>query len=57
MADVVRRFDAHDYLLDDGTAAAFYLAITLGRPLLLEGEPGVGKTTAAKTLAPCSIHR
>jgi MoxR-like ATPase len=28
-----------------------YLAITLGQPLLLEGEPGVGKTTAAKALA------
>ena len=37
--------------LDDGTAAAFYLALTLGRPLLLEGEPGVGKTAAAKALA------
>jgi MoxR-like ATPase len=49
--DVIRRFDAHDYLLDAGTASAFYLAATLGRPLLLEGEPGVGKTTAAKTLA------
>ncbi|MFR9749745.1 AAA family ATPase [Nocardia sp. 004] len=49
--DVVRRFDAEDYLLDAGSAAAFYLAGTLGRPLLLEGEPGVGKTTAAKTLA------
>ncbi|WP_067464744.1 AAA family ATPase [Nocardia amamiensis] len=49
--DVVRRFDADDFLLDTGTAAAFYLATTLGRPLLLEGEPGVGKTTAAKTLA------
>ncbi|CAJ1585922.1 MoxR family ATPase [[Mycobacterium] wendilense] len=49
--DVVRRFDAHDHLLDEGTAAACYLATTLGRPLLLEGEPGVGKTTAAKTLA------
>ncbi|MBV9091624.1 MAG: MoxR family ATPase [Mycobacteriaceae bacterium] len=48
--DVIRRFDAHDYLLDVGTASAFYLAVTLGRPLLLEGEPGVGKTTAAKTL-------
>lgn len=51
VADVVRRFDVEDYLLDVGTASAFYLAVTLGRPLLLEGEPGVGKTTAAKTLA------
>jgi MoxR-like ATPase len=49
--DVISRFDARDYLLDTGTASAIYLAITLGRPLLLEGEPGVGKTTAAKTLA------
>ena len=49
--DVVRQFDAQDYLLDTGTASAIYLAVTLGRPLLLEGEPGVGKTTAAKTLA------
>jgi MoxR-like ATPase len=49
--EVIRRFDAHDYLLDAGTASAIYLAVTLGRPLLLEGEPGVGKTTAAKTLA------
>jgi MoxR-like ATPase len=49
--DVVRRFDAEDHLLDEGTAAALYLATTLGRPLLLEGEPGVGKTTAAKTLS------
>lgn len=51
IGDVIGRFDAHDHLLDDGTAAAFYLATSLGRPLLLEGEPGVGKTTAAKTLA------
>jgi MoxR-like ATPase len=49
--ELVRRFDAEDYLLDEGTAAAIYLAATLGRPLLLEGEPGVGKTTAAKTLS------
>jgi len=51
VADVVRRFDAQDYLLGEGTATAIYLAVTMGRPLLLEGEPGVGKTTAAKTLA------
>ncbi|MEQ0575606.1 MoxR family ATPase [Mycobacterium tuberculosis] len=49
--DVIRRFDEQNYLLDAGTASAIYLAVTLGRPLLLEGEPGVGKTTAAKTLA------
>jgi len=49
--DVITRFDARDFLLDTGTASAIYLAVTLGRPLLLEGEPGVGKTTAAKTLA------
>jgi MoxR-like ATPase len=49
--DVIRRFDEKNYLLDLGTASAIYLAVTLGRPLLLEGEPGVGKTTAAKTLA------
>ncbi|MGV0643567.1 MoxR family ATPase [Mycolicibacterium sp. XJ2546] len=52
--DVIRRFDSHDYLLDTGTASAIYLAVTLGRPLLLEGEPGVGKTTAAKVLAAVS---
>src|SRR5690606_14623313 len=49
--DVVARFDDHDHLLDQGTAAAIHLAVALGRPLLLEGEPGVGKTTAAKVLA------
>lgn len=48
---MIRRFDEQNYLLDTGTASAIYLAVTLGRPLLLEGEPGVGKTTAAKTLA------
>ncbi|UYP20415.1 MoxR family ATPase [Rhodococcus sp. Z13] len=51
VADVVTRFDAYDHLLDEGTASAIHLAVALGRPLLLEGEPGVGKTTAAKILA------
>ena len=50
-ADIQRRLDEIDYLVDDGLATALYLALALGRPLLLEGEPGVGKTTAAKALA------
>ncbi|MDI9917597.1 MoxR family ATPase [Rhodococcus sp. IEGM 1379] len=51
VAELISRFDKRDYLLDEGTATALYLALELGRPLLLEGEPGVGKTTAAKALA------
>jgi MoxR-like ATPase len=39
------------YLADRGLAVAVYLALTLRRPLLLEGEPGVGKTEIARTLA------
>ncbi|MEV4691449.1 MoxR family ATPase [Micromonospora echinospora] len=48
---VRRRLDAVDYLTDDGMAMAVFLALELGKPLLLEGEPGVGKTAAAKALA------
>jgi MoxR-like ATPase len=51
VAAVRRRLDEVDYLVDEGTATAMYFALTLGRPLLLEGEPGVGKTAAAKALA------
>src|SRR5579885_1510921 len=39
------------YLADEGLATAAYLALALGKPLLLEGAPGVGKTEAAKALA------
>jgi MoxR-like ATPase len=49
--DVVRRLDAVDYLVDEGMASALFFAVRLGQPLLLEGEPGVGKTAAAKALA------
>ena len=49
--EVVSRLDAVDHLLDEGTATALFLASALGQPLLLEGEPGVGKTTSAIALA------
>ncbi len=49
--DVRRRFDEHDYLADEGMATAVFLTLRLGLPLLLEGEPGVGKTAAAQVLA------
>ena len=39
------------YLADRGLAVSVFLALTLRRPLLLEGEPGVGKTEIARTLA------
>ena len=42
---------AVDYLPDRGLSTALYLATTLEKPLLLEGEAGVGKTEAAKSLA------
>jgi MoxR-like ATPase len=39
------------YLADDPLATALFLAVRMGQPILLEGEPGVGKTEAAKALA------
>jgi MoxR-like ATPase len=42
---------AESYLPDHGLATAIYLALAMRRPLLLEGEPGVGKTEVAKTLS------
>jgi MoxR-like ATPase len=41
----------HNYLADEGLATAVFLALRLHRPLLLEGEAGVGKTELAKVLA------
>jgi MoxR-like ATPase len=42
---------AAGYLADETLGTALYLALELGKPLLLEGMPGVGKTEVAKTLA------
>ncbi len=39
------------YIADEGLSTAAYLALALGKPLLLEGAPGVGKTEAAKAIA------
>ncbi len=43
--------DDTGYLADDALATALFLAVRMGQPILLEGEPGVGKTEAAKALA------
>ncbi|MCE7029669.1 AAA family ATPase [Jiella avicenniae] len=40
-----------NYFADLGLATAIYLGVALNKPLLLEGEPGVGKTEAARALA------
>src|ERR1700716_3715940 len=46
-----RLLAAGRYVADSSLATAVYLALKLGRPLLLEGEAGVGKTEVAKVLA------
>jgi len=51
VAEVEGALRAESYLPDRGLATAIYLALAMRRPLLLEGEPGVGKTEVAKTLA------
>ena len=44
-------FAARGYVADRDLATAVFLSLALGRPLLLEGEAGVGKTEVARTLA------
>jgi MoxR-like ATPase len=46
-----QRFAGEKYLADEGLLTAVHLSLSLGRPLILEGEPGVGKTELAKVLA------
>ena len=50
-ADLARLLGEADYLADTGVATAAYLALALPRPLFLEGEAGVGKTSLARALA------
>ena len=49
--EVIAGLAAAGYLADEGLATAVLLALTLHRPLLLEGEAGVGKTEVAKALS------
>ena len=48
---LAERLAAVDYLVDEGLATSMFLSLRLPQPLLLEGEAGVGKTEAGKSLA------
>ncbi|MER6506753.1 MoxR family ATPase [Nonomuraea sp. NPDC001636] len=50
-ADVTARLAAVDYLSDDAISTSVFLAAALGKPLLVEGPAGVGKTQLAKAVA------
>jgi MoxR-like ATPase len=49
--DLAAELERNGYLADPGLAISLFLAMKLPQPLLLEGEAGVGKTQAAKSLA------
>ena len=49
--EVLSALESHQYIADRPLAPAVFLALKLGRPLFLEGEPGVGKTEIVKVLS------
>jgi len=51
VAELTERLREGGYLADRGLATTVLMALSLRRPVLLEGEVGVGKTEVAKTLA------
>ena len=49
--EIISCLKEQDYLANEGLATAIFLALRLKKPLLLEGEAGVGKTEVAKALS------
>ena len=49
--EVEEKFGEQGYIADRTLATTIYLALALGKPIFLEGEPGVGKTEVAKVMA------
>ena len=49
--DIVRELESRDYIADPAIATSIYMAQTLGRPLLVEGRAGVGKTEIANVMS------
>lgn len=51
LEELKQKMDQAGYVYDDAMATVLYVALTLGRPLLIEGAAGVGKTEVAKVMA------
>ncbi len=51
LKELKAKMDAEHYIYDDTMATVLYVALKLGRPLLIEGAAGVGKTEVAKVMA------
>ena len=49
--DIVRELESRDYIADPAIATSIYMAQALGRPLLIEGRAGVGKTEIANVMS------